>query len=126
MLIKFNVADLGTQTVVSARLRIYCVDPSPFGGEFHRVADTTWNETGVNWNTAPPADANILATLSKVVAGTWYEVDITSLITGDGTYSLKMNSTSSDGAYYSTKEGTPGFAPQLLIVSNFGASTPTP
>jgi len=126
MLIKFNVSGIGTQTIVSAKLRIYCVDPSPFGGEIHRLADSTWSETGINWNNAPPADATILASLGKVVAGTWYEVDVTALILGDGTYSFKMNSTSSDGAYYATKEGTSGFAPQLIVITNLGAATPTP
>jgi len=126
MLVKFNVSGIGTQTIVSAKLRIYCVDPSPFGGEFHRVADATWSETGINWNNAPPADTTILASLGKVVAGTWYEVDVTALILGDGIYSFKMNSTSSDGAYYATKEGAPGFAPQLIVTTNLGAATPTP
>jgi calcineurin-like phosphoesterase family protein len=126
MLMKFNVSGMGTQTVVSAKLRIYCVDSSPFGGEFHGVADTAWSETGVNWNNAPVASPNILATLGRVSAGNWYEVDVTSLITGDGIYSLKINSTSSDGAYYSTREGTAGFAPQLIIITAPGTSTPTP
>jgi hypothetical protein len=126
MLIKFNVSGVGTQTVVSAKLRIYCVDPSPFGGEFHRVADTSWSETGVSWNNAPSADANILGTLGKVSAGIWYEVDVTSLVTSDGIYSFKASSTSSDGAYYSTREGTTGFAPQLIIITSSGTSTPAP
>ena len=115
MLLKFNVAGLANRSIVSVKLRLYCVDPSPFGGEFHRVTDPTWSEGTVNWNTAPAADANILASLGKVSANTWYEVDVTPLVNGDGTYSLKINSTSSDGAYYSTKEGTAGFAPQLVI-----------
>jgi len=123
MLLKFTVSGVGTNTILSAKLRLYCVDGSPFGGEFHRMADTTWNESTVNWNTVPPADANILATLGTVAAGNWYEVDVTSLITGDGTYSLKAISSSTDGAYYSTKEGTAGFAPQLVVATN--ASSPT-
>ena len=90
------------------------------------MADTTWSETGANWNNAPLADANILGTLGKVPAGNWYEVDVTAIITGDGTYGVKMNSTSSDGAYYSTKEGTPGFAPQLIVTTSLGTITPTP
>jgi hypothetical protein len=111
------------------------VDGSPFGGEFHRVSDTTWNENTVNWNTTPVADSTIIGTLGKVVAGSWYEVDVTSLISGDGVYSLKINSTSSDGAYYSSKEGDAGFAPQLVIkvqaaslissLMSLSSSTPT-
>jgi hypothetical protein len=90
------------------------------------VADTTWGEGTVNWNTAPSADAAILASLGRVSANTWYEVDVTSLVTGDGTFSLKMNSTNADGAYYSTKEGAVGFAPQLVITTGLEpTNTPT-
>ena len=56
-LLKFNVAGVGTQTVLSAKLRLYCIDPSPFGGEFHRVTNTSWSEETVTWNTAPGGDA---------------------------------------------------------------------
>jgi hypothetical protein len=113
VLLKFNVTGIGTRTITSARLRIYCADPSPLGGAFYSVSDTTWSEGTVTWNTAPTADANSLAALGVVAAGNWYEVDVTSLITGDGTFSVKMNSTSTDGAYYSSKEGVN--APQLVI-----------
>ena len=123
MLLKFAVSGVGTQTIVNARLRIYCVDSSPLGGVFYRVADTTWSEGTVNWNTAPVADTNSLATLGAVAAGNWYEVGVSSLVNGDGTYSLKVSSTSIDGAYYSTKEGTAGFAPQLIVTTSAG---PTP
>jgi hypothetical protein len=117
MLLKFDVSGIGNKSILSVKLRLYCVDGSPFGGEFHRVANTSWSEGSVNWNTAPAADAGILASLGKVSANTWYEVDVTSLVAGDGTYSVKINSSNSDGAYYSTKEGAAGFAPQLVITT---------
>ena len=116
MLLKFTVSGVGTKTVTSAKLRLFCVDPSPYGGDFRRVADTTWQEGTVTWNTAPPADSTSLGILGKVVAGTWYEVDVKSLVTGDGTFSLKGISTNSDGAYYSSKEGAN--PPQLVITTS--------
>ena len=36
---------------------------------------------------------------------TWYVVDLSSLVTGDGTYSIRIASTSGNGVDYSTKEG---------------------
>jgi hypothetical protein len=125
MLLKFAVSGIGNKPILSVKLRLYCVDGSPFGGEFHRLADTTWNETAVNWNTAPSADAAILTSLGRVSASTWVEVDVTSLVSGDGTFGLKINSTNTDGAYYSTKEGAAGFAPQLVITTGL-ANTATP
>jgi hypothetical protein len=126
LLLKFNVSGVGTRSILNAKLRLYCVDPSPFGGEFHRVADASWSEGTINWNNAPIADLNSIATLGKVVASAWYEVDVTSLVTGDGTFSLKALSTSTDGAYYASKEGTAGFAPQLVITTSGSTSTATP
>jgi hypothetical protein len=123
LLLKFTVSGIGTRSVLSAKLRLYCVDGSPSGGEFHRVADTNWNEGTVNWNNAPTAALSSIATLGKVVASTWYEVDVTSLVAGDGTFSLKALSISTDGAYYSSKEGTTGFAPQLVITTSASMST---
>ena len=51
--------------------------------------------------------------LSGVAVGNWYEVDLTSYITGDGTYTIRVSSTSPDGADYWSKEGTS--PPQLLV-----------
>jgi hypothetical protein len=101
--------------VLSARLRLYAVDPSGSGGDFHRLADTNWAEGAVTWNNAPAADAAVLASLGTVAAGFWYEVDVTALVSGDGAVSLRTTSGSSNGADYSSKEGAAGFAPQLLV-----------
>jgi hypothetical protein len=125
LLLKFTVSGIGTRSVLSAKLRLYCVDASPFGGEFHRVPGTSWSEGTVNWINAPTEDTNRIATLGRVAASTWYEVDVTSLITGDGTFSLRGLSTSTDGAYYSSKEGTAAFAPQLVITTSGSTSTTT-
>ena len=123
MLLKFTVSAVGTRTVISAKLRLFCQDGSGVGGAIYRVADTTWNESTVTWNNAPASEAVSLAAFGSVAAGNWYEVDVTSLVTGDGTFSMKLISTSADGAYYASKEGTAGFAPQLIVTTNATPST---
>ena len=124
VLLKFVVSAVGTRQVVSAKLRLFCEDGSSIGGAFYRVADNTWSEGTVTWNTAPAADPVSFTSLGAVVAGNWYEVDVSSLVTGDGTFSLKMISTSGDGAYYTSKEGAAGFAPQLILTTNASTTTP--
>ena len=114
-LIKFRVSGTGTKTVISAKIRLYCVNGSGTGGAFHSVADSSWSESTVTWSTAPATGPGTLATLGAVAAGTWYEVDLTPYITGDGTYTVRINSSNSDGAYYSSKEATTGTAPQLVV-----------
>jgi len=115
MLLKFAVAGIGTRSIASVKLRLYCVDPSSFGGDFHRVADTSWSQSSVTWDTAPAADSTSLGSIGKVVANTWYELDVTPLVGGDGTVGLRVSSSSSDGADYSSKEGATGLAPQLVV-----------
>jgi hypothetical protein len=113
LLVRFAVTGLSGRTVLNAKLRLYCIDPSPFGGDFWPVADTTWGETTVTWNSEPVAGSAKLGTLGPVSAGQWYDVDVTTLITADGVYSIKATSTSSDGAHYSSKEGSN--PPQLVV-----------
>lgn len=113
ILIKFTVSGLNGKQVSNAKLRFYNLDPSSKGGDFYAVSDNSWQQATVTWNNAPAALTTQLASLGAVSAGNWYEIDLTSLITGDGTYSLRISSTSSDGADYSSKEGTN--PPQLVI-----------
>ncbi|MEK6275746.1 MAG: DNRLRE domain-containing protein, partial [Actinomycetota bacterium] len=113
-LLKFAVSGIGGRTVVRARLRLWCVDSSNYGGAFHRVANTSWSEQTVTWNTAPPGDAAVLGSLGAVARNTWYEVDVTPLVTGDGAVSLRTTSTSKNGADFSSKEGV---APPQLVVT---------
>ncbi|MDP9301240.1 MAG: DNRLRE domain-containing protein [Actinomycetota bacterium] len=114
-LLRFTVSGVGSGTIHSATLRLYCLDASDKGGDFYRVANNSWQENTVTWNTEPVADPTSIASLGAVSVNTWYEVDLSSLITGDGTYSIRIASTSSNGADYSTKEGAPGSAPQLVV-----------
>lgn len=69
----------------------------------------------MTWNTQPQADPTSIASLRAVSVNTWYEVDLTSLVTGGGTYSIRIASTSANGVDYSTKEGAVGSAPQLVV-----------
>src|SRR6185436_720686 len=79
MLLKFTVSGVGSRTVLTAKLRIYCEDGSSVGGALYRVTDNSWTEAAVTWNTAPAANATSFATLGTVSAGSWYEVDVKSL-----------------------------------------------
>jgi hypothetical protein len=104
-LLKFDVTGVNGQTITNAKIRLYNVDAASAGGKFYRVGDNTSQEETVTWNNAPAADTTLLAPLGSVSVNTWYEVDVTSLVTGDGTYSVRI-SDSTGGADYSSKEGT--------------------
>jgi hypothetical protein len=114
-LLRFTVSGLGSSPIQSVTLRLFCLDASDKGGDVYWVPDNSWQEKTVNWNTEPAADPTLRASLGAVSANTWYDVDLSSLVTGDGTYSIRIASTSSNGTDYSTKEGPAGFAPELVV-----------
>jgi len=122
-LIKFQIDGLGGRSVTRARLRLYNTNESSKGGDFYRVSDQSWTEETVNWNNAPAADSTLVAALDTVAVGNWYDVDLTSFIIGDGYYTLRVSSTSTNGADYSSKEGA---NPPVLevVVSNGPTATP--
>ena len=76
--------------------------------------DNDWSENTVTWDNAPPEDSDVIASLGPVVRLTWVEVDLSSLITEDGVYSLRVMSSSKDGADYRSKEKA-GLEPELVI-----------
>jgi Calcineurin-like phosphoesterase len=114
-LLAFNVAGTGGCVIAAAHLRLYNVDASPRGGEFRPLADTGWNEQTVTWATAPATDAQAFARLDGVTKSAWYELEVTSLVRGDGPVGLAITSSAYDGAGYSTKEGPVSQRPELVV-----------
>ncbi len=113
-LIRFTVEGVGTRPVTSAKLRLRNTNPSPRGGDI-RVTDNAWQEGIVTWQSAPPSPGAVLSSLGPVTAGGWYELDLGSAITGDGTYSFRLSSPSGDGADYSSREAGASVSPQLVL-----------
>ncbi|MGH7424973.1 MAG: DUF7594 domain-containing protein, partial [Candidatus Methylomirabilales bacterium] len=120
---KFSVSGMGTRGVAGAKIRLYNMDGSSRGGDFYRVA-TTWTQGTVSWGNSPASGPGMIRSLGAVSSGSWYEVDVSSLITGDGTYAFRVTGPSDNRAMYASKEGGPGQAPQLVVT--LGPSAPTP
>jgi len=112
-LIRFDVSGVGTNPIVNVKLRLLCKNGAGRGGNFFS-SDGGWDEHAVTWNTAPPAGA-LIGSLGKVAAGNWYELDLTSFVTADGTYSVRISTPLANNAVYSSKEGTA--APQLVVTT---------
>ena len=115
-LLRFDVAGVGSQSVVSATLRLHVVNASNDGGDWTSTSATNWSEDTVTWNTAPDADGVFLASLGSVRVGNWVALDVTALVSGDGVVSVRGSSPSNNGADYVSKEGAGGLAPELVVV----------
>ena len=114
-LMAFTVSGTGGCPIVSALLRLHNVDAALRGGDVRPLANTGWDEQTVTWATAPATNAPAVATLDAVVKKTWYDVDVTPLVSGDGPVGLTITSGSTDGAGYSSKEGPVRQQPELVV-----------
>jgi PKD repeat protein len=101
-----------TGPVTSAKLRLYVVDASPNAGTLYSVPDTGWSESGITWNTRPSLGPAV-GPAGTATLGTWVEIDVTSIVTGNNTYSFGLVGASSNAAWFSSKEGAN--SPQLVV-----------
>jgi PKD repeat protein len=111
-IVKFTLTGLAGAPQ-SVKLRLFVTDASVDCGSWYKV-DNGWTETGVNWNNKPVVSGSPVATVGTGDVGTWIEVDVTSAITGNGTYSFEATSGSTNTAAFSSREGTN--PPQVVIV----------
>ncbi len=115
--LRFNVTGVGP--VSSAVLRVRASSNSSTGIQVRQVANTTWQENTITANNAPPV-GNVIATVTNIQSGVWYEINVSSVVTGDGPVSFGLTTTSNTAISFSSKEG--GNAPQLIAPAPAGAS----
>ena len=113
---RFNVSNV-TGNITKVQLLIYANSNLSVGIDLHSVADNTWSETTMTWNTAPSLGSQ-LAVSSNPASGTWFTFDLTSTgyITGNGTYSFGITDPSSTALSMAARE-LGSHAEQLVITS---------
>ena len=125
-LLKFTVSGTGAGTtcpaITGAKLRLTVGnttnDNSPAGGDFRGAVDSNWTEGTVTWNTAPAAMTGLpIASITTPVAlSTAYLVDVSALVTGNSTFTIRATGNNADGArYYSRNGNAATLAPQLQV-----------
>ncbi len=125
--LKFVVSGVGVN-VRTARLRLYANDGGPDGGGVYPVANnyqgsaSAWTETGINWSNAPVMDPTPIAALGAIGNNAWVEWDVTSAITGDGTYSFGIQNASTNPVEFNSREGSK--PPQLVIETDLTNAPP--
>ena len=110
--LRFNVQGL-SGSITHVTLRIYTNSTSSAGYEVRNVADNTWVESTIT-HTNAPAVSGVSATSGAFGTGVWTTVDITSLITGSGTYNIALTTTSGTAFSLASRESGVS-APQLII-----------
>src|SRR5690349_353403 len=87
--IRFIVTEV-TGQVLSAHLRVYVTVNGSKNGPAVYATDPNWTELGITWNLRPARTSNILDNKDRVREGRWIDYDVTSQVTGDGTYSFVL------------------------------------
>jgi hypothetical protein len=81
----------------------------------HGVSNTTWTETGLTWATKPALGSG-LSTVSSHTSGVDSVWDVSTWVTGNGTFALGLDGTFSGDTTFTSKEGTD--APTLVVSYN--------
>jgi hypothetical protein len=101
--LRFIVQGLNGNPIQHAYLHVYANTSSTAGINTLTVADNTWGEKTVTYNTAPPL-GTLLGSSGAYASGTWITIDVTSYITGEGTYSFAVTTSGSTTLSFASKE----------------------
>jgi hypothetical protein len=117
--IRFTVSGLPSGAAISgAKLRLWVINDSTDGGDLYRVSSTSWAES-VSWNGRPALDTLLLGQ-NAVSVGQLVELDVTSQVLGNGSYSFALVMPSGNGntvGYASREHATTSYRPQLVITT---------
>ena len=116
--LKFNVNGIAG-TVTNVTLRVFANSALNAGYDVFSVSDTSWIESGtggITFNNAPPLAATKTGSSGPISAGTWTSVNVTALISGNGTISIALTTTSSTALSMQSRTGAN--PPQLVITTN--------
>ncbi|QIK74285.1 DUF7594 domain-containing protein [Nocardioides piscis] len=109
--VKFTVA--GSSPIGYAALRLRALSQQRTGVTVHSVAENGWSESGLSYQNRPPVGA-ALGETGPTTAGVWYTVDVSSLVTGAGTYSFALTTTNNTSVKFASRESGAD-APQLIL-----------
>ncbi|MGA7671618.1 MAG: DNRLRE domain-containing protein [Nitrolancea sp.] len=120
--LRFDIPTLAG-AVTRATLTLHVVDSSNHGGDVHTVSSSDWDDS-VTWVSHPATDSQVVASIGSVRNGSNVSVDVTNTITGSGSISFALTSSSSDGADFSSRESS--HPPVLTIEMSDGTTAPPP
>ena len=74
----------------SAKLRLHSTSDGTANGPAVYTSNPAWSETTINWNNGPAATSAATDDKGAIAANSWVEYDVTSFVTGNGTYSFRL------------------------------------
>jgi chitodextrinase len=120
--LRFTVSGI-SGPVQSASLRLWATSPTANGPSVFTTADT-WSEPSITWANKPALAGSGVGKVTSIATSTWAAFDVTSIVTGNGTFDLVLAGTSTDGADFSSREATN--EPQLVVTTQPTSDTSPP
>jgi chitodextrinase len=106
--LRFTVQGLAGTPIHRARLLVYSKSSSASGIVVRIVSDNNWGERTITYNNAPALGSQVAAS-GVMSALNWITLDVTSLVTGEGTYSFGLTTASTTALSLTAREtGTNG------------------
>jgi hypothetical protein len=118
--LRFAVTGVDGRRIDEAHLRLRARSTSDSGGLVHPITDTGWDRTAV-YRDRPPVDGPTVAAAGAVVPHDVVELDVSGVVTGDGTYSLAIDGALGRGVTYDSSFA-PGNGGPVLVVTLRGTS----
>jgi hypothetical protein len=112
--LRFTVSGVSSGPVLSAKLRLHSTSDATTNGPAIYTSGTSWGETTINWNNRPAPTSAATDDKGAIPSNTWVEYDVTPFVTGDGTYSFRLATDSTDGVYFSSREAST-YQPELVL-----------
>jgi hypothetical protein len=112
--LQFNITGLPAgATNITAQLRVSSQTTGTGRAiTAHAVANTSWSETGITWNTRIPM-GTALSTVSSHTAGQASVWNVSGHITGNGSFTIGLDSAYSGDTNFVSSEGSP--VPELVV-----------
>ncbi len=102
-------------TVQSATLRLFAGNNATHGIDVLGVSDNSWGESSITYNNAP-ATGTLAGSIGGYSGGTWIEIDVTTLVTGNGEVSLALTAAGNEHLGQSSREQS-GREPELVVTT---------
>ncbi len=96
--LRFTVAQI-SGSVRSAKLRLLPFTDTVDGPAVYSTRNT-WSPTGITWNNRPERTRRAIDDVEEIRPYTWVEYNVSAIVTGDGTYSFVLATTSDDGVNF--------------------------
>ena len=122
--LQFSVSGLNKQSPTQAVLQLYARSASVAGVTVRAVADNTWGETTLDYANMPSLGAT-LSNSGALTANTWTNLDVTSVVKADGTYSFAITTPGATNVNLASRESGAN-APRLVLTLRHKSAKATP